>query len=543
MRPQDNLKCLLVHPRFALSNFWNFKDSVTVMGAKASSPPLGLLTVAALLPQNWEFRLVDMNVKELTEDDWQWADMICTGGMLPQQEGILAVVREARQRGKYVAVGGADPTSQPDIYAQANVCVLGEGEITIPMWLKAWSQGTADGVYESAEKPDVTKTPIPRFDLVNFNDYMQVTVQYSRGCPFNCEFCDIIELYGRVPRGKTNEQFIAELEYIYSLGYTGWIDIVDDNFIGNKRNVKKMLPDLLAWCEKRKFPFFFSTEASMNLGDDVKLMEMMRAVDFRFVFLGIETPDPELLLQTQKSQNTMKPIVERVHNIYRYGMTVFGGFILGFDNEKPGVDKAMIRCIEDSGVTLAMVGLLVALPNTQLSRRLMKEGRLLDASGQKVTDPSKPYRLAFNNNISMKGRDNTSAGLNFVPTRPTSDIIAEFCSVVGTVYDPKVYMDRVYRAAKMLGTKRRHRPGRWELRRSARGFWNLSVRMTKNPLTRRLYWKNILRLALLGVDRMEIGIMMMGSYLHLQKQTQFLLAEMKSQRDLALARESEKKTA
>lgn len=530
LHPDQPLRCLLVQPEFSATNFWYMKDALENIGAKTNSPPLGLLTVAALVPQNWQFRLLDLNVRNFTEDDWEWAQIICVGGMLPQQEGILACIDAAKSRGKYVVVGGADPTSQPDIYQSADARVLGEGEVTIPLWLESWRQGQAKGMFYSDKKPDVTQSPIPRYDLINFPDYLQVTVQYSRGCPFNCEFCDIIELYGRVPRTKSALQVTKELEVLYDLGYRGWIDIVDDNFIGNKRNVKQMLPVLEEWCKSRKYPFFFSTEASMNLADDKKLMQLMQAVDFRFVFMGIETPDPELLLHTQKSQNTMKPIVERVHQLYKYGISASAGFILGFDGEKKGVDRAMIRCIEDTGIAVAMVGLLVALPNTQLTRRLLKEGRLLDVRGSKVDPSTKDYRVSFKSGRenSPQGRDQTTAGLNFITSRDRKDILDEFSQVVQYIYHPKIYMNRVLRTVRALKMKQLHKAKGWELRRNLKGLYHLCRKHTKNPDTRWYFWRNFVLMMFMGPARFEMGMLLMGSYLHLEKSVRHMSGEAES---------------
>jgi len=380
------VRCLLVQVRFSAFSFWNFVAACETMGASTPSPPLGLLTVAALLPQHWQFRLLDLNTRPFSEEDWAWADLVCVGGMLPQQAGMLAVIERARRDGKFVAVGGSDPTSQPDVYAAADARVLGEGESAIPVWLESWRAGEPRGVFREREKPDVTRTPVPRYDLLDFGCYAQIGVQYSRGCPFNCEFCDIIELFGRVPRTKTAEQLLGELDRLRELGYSGAVDIVDDNFIGNKRDVKRLLlPALIAWSERHGRPFFFTTEASMNLADDDELLGLMRAAGFRLVFMGIETPDPDLLRMTQKRQNTMRPIVERVRKLYDYGIVVTGGFIMGFDGEKRGADRAMVGLVEESGICLAMVGLLVALPTTQLTRRLVREGRLMDFTGKVVS--------------------------------------------------------------------------------------------------------------------------------------------------------------
>lgn len=529
----DQLNCLIVQPKYSAFNYWNFVDACEAIGAKTPAPPLGLLTVAALLPQSWTFNLVDLNVEDMNETLWEKADIICVGGMLPQQAGILEIIHLAQNSNKYVVVGGADPSSQPEIYAHADTLVMGEGEMTIPLWLDAWRKGEGLGRFQAAERPDVSTSPIPRYDLVNFNNYMHVGVQFSRGCPFNCEFCDIIELYGRKPRSKTPEQFMAELDRIYELGYRGWVDIVDDNFIGNKRNIKKLLEALEVWCKKRRFPFFFSTEASMNLADDKKLLELMRNVEFRYVFMGIETPDPTLLLATQKSQNTMHPIVDRVHQVYKYGIAVSAGYILGFDNEKPGIDRAMIDCIENSGTIMSMVGLLVALPNTQLARRLAREGRLLFNDTTKADTSSSPYRVkTAGSNIS--GADQTAAGLNFITTRDRVQIFDEYAHVISEIYNPRAFLNRILRTTRMLKLRRRHIPSLWELRRNLRGLWNVTVWMTKNSGTRYLFWRNIFLTSFMGIHKFEFAMTMMGSYLHMHKQTEFLLSFVKDRRTRAL---------
>ncbi len=272
--------------------------------------------------------------------------------------------------GKFVVVGGPDATSQPTLYRAADALVLGEAETTVPLWLAACREGHPRGTFQALEKPDVTQSPLPRFDLLKIQDYLSVNVQFSRGCPFNCEFCDIIELYGRTPRTKTPAQFCRELEALFDLGYRGWVDVVDDNFVGNKSNVKQMLPVLKQWCQQHEYPFYFSTQASINLADDEPLMDAMTDVDFRSVFIGIETPDPKLLATTQKRMNALKPISDRIGRIYDHGMGVMAGFILGFDGESQGAGDMIIECIEENDIPIAMVSLLAALPNTQLSRRL-----------------------------------------------------------------------------------------------------------------------------------------------------------------------------
>ena len=367
----------MIYPRFQANTFWNFTEACKLLNARYPTVPLGLMTVAAMLPAHWNVRLVNRNTEDVTEADFAWADMVMTGGMINQQLDTLRVIDLAQKHGKPVIVGGPDATSSPAIYEAADFRVLGEVEGIIAQFVAAWAAGERSGTFV-AEKftIDVTKTPPPRFDLLKTEHYMYIGVQYSRGCPFTCEFCDIIELYGRVPRTKTPEQMLAELQALYDLGYRGHVDFVDDNLIGNRKSLRIFLPELIAWQEAHSYPFEFSTEASLNLADDHDLLELMRKANFFAVFVGIESPDPDTLVHTKKKQNTRRNIAESVHKLYAAGMFVTAGFIVGFDTERLSIADAMADLIEDAAIPVAMVGLLYALPNTQLSRRLEKEGRL-----------------------------------------------------------------------------------------------------------------------------------------------------------------------
>ncbi|WP_276665044.1 B12-binding domain-containing radical SAM protein [Rhodopirellula baltica] len=516
--PDSPVRCLMIQPCFEQTNYWNFVESAKAIGAKATAPPLGLMTVAALLPQQWEFRIADQNVGPVEESDWQWADVICTGGMLPQQPGILQWVERANAEGKFVVVGGPDPTSQPQIYQDADAVIVGEGELTIPMWLDAWRDGNPKGQFESPHKPDVTTTPTPRFDLVDFNDYLHVGVQSSRGCPYNCEFCDIIELFGRRPRVKTPDQFLAELQKLYDLGYRGWVDFTDDNFIGNRKLIKPLLVALKQWNEDHNYPFVFSTEASINLADDKELLELMRDVQFRYVFLGIESPDEETLIHTQKRINTVHPIIDRVRTIYDHGISVAAGLIIGFDTDKPGTDGPMIRFIQESGITLSMVGLLSALPNTQLTRRLAKERRLIDSEHNWIQDTGVNYELR-----SAESKDQTISGMNFITTRDRVEIYQELRNIIENVYSPRAFMDRVIDTAARIKIVNKHVPNAWEFRRMFKGFRTIAWRMLRDKRTRSLYIRNFVRAAMMGPTKFEYAHTVMGSFLHFDLQTQKML--------------------
>ncbi len=374
MRPPN---VLLLYPRFYASSFRDNREASAMAGARMLSPPLGLITVAAMLPPHWPVRLVDRNCAAVTDDDLAWAAMVLTGGMLPQQGDTLEVVRLCKAHDVPAVVGGPDITSSPHLYLEADFQVLGEAELVIADFIAAWESGARTGRFVAEpHRADVTQTPIPRFDLLTFSDYVRIGVQFSRGCPFNCEFCDIIELYGRVPRAKTPDQVLAELEALCGLGYRGQVDFVDDNLVGNRKALREFLPRLVAWQRARGHPFEFSTEASVNIASDGPALALMREAGFFALFVGIESPDEATLAGTQKKQNTRRDLVESIRTIHAHGMWVTAGFILGFDDEHGRVGDAMVRFIEDSAIPICMVGLLYALPTTQLTRRLHREGRL-----------------------------------------------------------------------------------------------------------------------------------------------------------------------
>jgi len=497
-------KVLLVFPRFTASSFWSFGASCEATGARAACPPLGLITVAALLPQTWELRLVNRNVEDLQDSDLLWADLVMTGGMLPQQPDTLEIIGRCKGLGKPVCVGGPDPTSSPHIYEAADILVLGEAEGIIDTFVAAWTRGERHGRFH-AEKftADVTKSPIPRFDLLTFEHYLFVGIQFSRGCPFNCEFCDIIELYGRVPRAKTNEQMLAELDRLYTLGYRGHLDFVDDNLIGNKKALKRFLPALTAWQRKRHYPFRFSTEASLNLADDPELLAMMREANFFAVFVGIESSNTDTLVAAQKKQNAWRSMEESIFAIYGAGMYVLAGFIVGFDTDTDDVSKDMVGCIETTSIPVCMVGLLTALPNTQMTRRLEREGRIY------------PGYDSYDADKSGQG-DQCTGGINFVPLRPKRDILQDYKEVLERIYTPEAYFKRVGvvgRALRRPYLMQRRRP--WviakDLRTLARVMWQMS---TGGREQARRFWGLLLSCALRNPLAFESVVTMVVIYLH-----------------------------
>jgi radical SAM superfamily enzyme YgiQ (UPF0313 family) len=443
------MKVLLIYPLFPKS-FWSFEKTLELVNFKAQLPPLGIITVAAILPQTWEFKLVDRNVRDVTEAEWDWAELVVLSGMIVQKEDFAAQIQIAKQRGKLVAVGGPYATAMPAAVQAtgADFLILDEGEITLPRFVEALARGERRGIIRAdGEKPDVTITPVPRYDLLELDAYAEMSVQFSRGCPFQCEFCDIIVLYGRKPRTKAPEQLLAELQCLYDLGWRRSIFMVDDNFIGNKRNVKLLLNALKPWLEAHDYPFSFGTEASVDLAQDPELMQMMVDCNFGTVFLGIETPDDASLSLTRKHQNTRSPLSESVDAIAQAGLRVMAGFIIGFDGEKSGAGQRIVQFVEQTTIPMAMLSMLQALPDTALWHRLIKEDRLI-----------------------TQGADiNQATLMNFVPTRPMEEIVQEFIQAFWALYDPLSLLNRTYRHFLIVAEGRRqHRQGRPRRRSAAR---------------------------------------------------------------------------
>ena len=501
------MRVLLLYPLFPPS-FWSFERTLALVDCKSLMPPLGLITVAAILPQEWEFKLVDHNVQVITESDWDWAELVIISGMIVQKEDLLVQIAAAKQRGKCVAVGGPYATTSPQEVETADFLILDEGEITLPMFIAAIERGDRTGVFRAIEKPAVTQTPIPRYDLLNMSAYDNMSVQFSRGCPFQCEFCDIIVLYGRKPRTKTPQQLIAELECIYDLGWRGPVFLVDDNFIGNKRNVKLLLKELKVWMVEKEYPFGLTTEASVDLAQDDELMQLMVESNFKKVFLGIETPDTNSLALTSKFQNTRNPLVESVDKITKVGMQVMAGFIIGFDGEKPNAGDRIVRFVEQTKIPLAMFSMLQALPNTALWNRLSQEGRLINSEA----------------NI------NQTTLMNFVPTRDIEEIAREYVNAFWQLYEPSAYLNRIYDYYLKLGDVKNvasKRPS-WEIIRA------LSLLLWKQGVmaqTRWLFWHNLLRVLLNKPRQLEIYLTLCA---YLEHFTEYRLI-VREQIDLQLA--------
>jgi radical SAM superfamily enzyme YgiQ (UPF0313 family) len=419
---QENLKMniLLIYPEFP-DTFWSFKHALHFIGKKASSPPLGLVTVAAMLPKEWNLRLIDLNVRKLTQVEISWCDMLFISAMVVQRDSAQKIIELAKIAGKIVVAGGPLFTSEYQNFPFVDHFILNEAEITLPQFLEDLNKGCVNRIYQTDEYADIRETPVPRWDLIRMDHYDSMSIQFSRGCPFNCDFCSVTALLGHLPRTKTSDQIIAELDLIYQLGWRRNIFFVDDNFIGNKKVLKEsVLPDLIEWREGKKGCHFI-TEASINLADDNELIDLMTKAGFNSVFIGVETPSEEGLAECHKVQNKNRNLVECVKTLHRKGLQVMGGFIVGFDSDTPTIFQRQIDFIQASGIVTAMVGILQAPYGTALYQRLRSEGRLVDE---------------------MNG-DNADGLTNIIPRMDLDILQKGYRQILNDIYSPRHFYKRV----------------------------------------------------------------------------------------------------
>lgn len=457
------MRILLIYPEYP-ATFWSFKYALKFIGKRAALPPLGLLTIGAMLPKEWPKKLVDLNVMKLRDKDLEWADWVFISGMVLQRASAREIIARCKATNVKVIAGGPLFTSEYDQFEDVDHFVLNEAELTLPPFLADLKKGCAQHIYETSEFCDIHETPSPLWELINFKHYATMGIQFSRGCPFNCDFCNITALFGHRSRMKTAQQVIAELDGLYNLGWRGPGFFVDDNFIGNKGYLKNhLLPALIQWQKDRKgFPF--NTEASVNLADDPALMEMMVKAGFDSVFIGIETPNEESLGECNKQQNQNRDLIESVKLMQRAGLQVQGGFIVGFDSDTPSIFQRQIEFIQKSGIVTAMVGLLNAPPGTRLHQRMKEEGRLIDA---------------------MSG-DNADGSTNILP-RMGLDVLREgYGNLMQHIYAPEHYYKRAktflreYKAPKITAP--------WDLQRLL-AVLRSSVRLGIIGEERFQYWK------------------------------------------------------
>lgn len=461
------MKVLLVNPDVP-DTFWGLKNALKFISKKSILPPLGLLTVAGMLPKDWQIRLVDMTTKRLRDRDIEWADYVFVTAMVIQQKSVDQVIARCKKLGTKVAAGGPLFTSRPEQYVHVDHLVLKEAELTLPQFVRDIRQGCARKVYNTHEKADLCQTPIPLWSLIDTKNYALMCIQYSRGCPFDCDFCDVTTLFGHRIRTKTTDQVLKELDGIYSLGWRGDVFFVDDNFIGNKRRLKtELLPAIIEWMEQRQRPFTFNTQASINLSDDEELMDLMVKAGFDCVFIGIETPNEQSLSECNKVQNKGRDLVDCIKKIQESGLQVQGGFILGFDSDDPSVFDNLIQFIQKSGIVMAMVGLLNAPRGTRLYQRLFHEHRLTTpASG-----------------------DNTDCSINFVPKMGLENLVKGYQKVISTLYSQKHYCERIKTFLKNYeaSSSKKVRFRLHEYRVLLKSLWHIGV-LSKD---RRYYWRLI----------------------------------------------------
>jgi radical SAM superfamily enzyme YgiQ (UPF0313 family) len=451
---------LLVYPEFP-DTFWSFKHALKFIRKRAGAPPLGLLTVAAMLPPAWEKRLVDLNVTALMDEDLEWADYVFLSAMVVQRASVRAVIQRCTAAGVKVVAGGPLFTMEHEDFPGVDHFVLNEAEVTLAPFLRDLEAGRAQHVYTSTEFPDIHHTPVPLWELADLKQYDTVSLQVSRGCPFNCDFCNITSLLGHRPRTKTAAQIIGELDAIYALGWRKSIFFVDDNFIGNKKHIKgQVLPALIEW-QAGKSGMHFSTEASINLTDDPELMSLMTRAGFDTVFVGIETPNEDSLTECSKNQNKGRDLVESVKQLQRAGLQVQGGFIVGFDNDSPSIFQQQIDFIQKSGIVTAMVGLLQAPLGTRLYERMQKEGRLVDEfSG-----------------------DNVDGSTNIIPRMGLEPLQEGYHKILRHIYAPRFYYERV--------------------RTFLREYQPPKVRFRLEPQYILAFWRSIYQLGIRGVERAQ----------------------------------------
>jgi radical SAM superfamily enzyme YgiQ (UPF0313 family) len=475
----------MVYPKIP-TTYWSFDHALPFIDKKSPLPPLGLMTVAAMLPGKYEVRLIDLNVGSIEAADIEEADIVFVSAMIVQRQSFEEIVALCTDCNRPVVAGGPYPISSYQEIEGVDFFVLDEAELTLPRFLADLEAGRPQKLYRDPGKPDLTHTPVPRFDLIDIGAYDSMPLQYSRGCPYKCEFCDIIEMFGRVQRTKTSEQFLRELEAVKESGFRGSVFIVDDNFIGNHRRVKELLSSIITWQKEHDFPFAFFTEASIDLAHDDELLDLMVEAGFGMVFVGIETPDEDTLAHTQKRQNLKSPILESVEKIQRRGIEVTGGFILGFDTDAPDIFSRQISFIQQAGIPIAMVGLLTALPNTQLWRRLETEGRLKH---------------------NTTGNNTHTLGTNFVPRMKESDLIDGYKRVLSELYSPKRYFQRCITLLQRLSQRTR----------SVRSFSWIEIKALLLSLLKQgfssyslIYWRYVLSVLLtrpgLFPDAMALAI-------------------------------------
>lgn len=472
------MNILLVYPQYP-DTYWSFKYALKFISKKAVNFPLGVLTVAALLPREWKKRVIDLNVSPLNDKDILWADYVFISAMQIQLASVNHIIERCRQLKTKIVAGGPLFTEEYEQFPGVDHLVLNEAEITLPLFVEDVRNNCAEKIYRSDLFADITKTPPPAYNLIKHGRYAGATLQYSRGCPFDCEFCDITALFGRKVRTKTSEQVIAELEMLFRVGWRGSVFFVDDNFIGHKTKLKNdLLPAMIGWMETHRHPFVFTTEASINLSDDPELMRMMSKTGFSKVFVGIETPEESCLKECNKLQNRNRDLIRSVKRIQQSGMEVTAGFIVGFDNDPPNIFKRQIDFIQESGIVTAMVGLLNAPRLSKLYLRLQGEGRIVDKITGNNTDYTLNFKSAMDKDILLEGYQEIIE--NIYSSKSYYWRVKSFLKHYKQANVEKIQFNKVIALAKSiiyLGIWKKHRRYYWNL-----FFWSLFFKTKSFPM-------------------------------------------------------------
>ncbi len=462
---------LLIYPKYT-KTFWSFDNILGILGKKASFPPLGLLTISSMLPKQWNKKLVDVNVDNLNDSDIKWADFIFISAMIVQKDSTTQIIERVKNFNKPIVCGGPLFTTGWESMPKVDHLFIGEAEDTIRQFVEDANNNSLKEIYKSNDFPDISQVPLPDWSLINISRYHSMCIQYSRGCPFNCEFCDVVILNGRTPRAKTKEQVISELDALYQAGWRGGIFFVDDNLIGNKQKLKnEILPAIISWQQKRRFPFSFNTQVSINLSDDEQLINLLVEAGFTTVFVGIETPDEASLEECSKYQNKNRDLVQSVKKLQNLGLEVQGGFIVGFDSDTPSIFQRQIEFIQKSGIVTAMVGLLSALPKTRLYKRLFESKRIVNDSS---------------------GNNTLISTLNFIPKMDIKVLFNGYKKIIDTIYNPKDYYERIKTFLKEFKPPKNRlkkvKIRKFHLKALFSSFWLLGVK----GKGRRYFWKLII---------------------------------------------------
>jgi radical SAM superfamily enzyme YgiQ (UPF0313 family) len=510
------VRCLLVRPEFLENTFYNPRDVFRLLGAQSAAPPLGLLIVAALLPPSWELRFVDGDVEPVTDEQLDWAQVLMISGKAPQEIPIRRLIERAHARNIPVVIGGAGATLQPDLYVRmADYVVAGEAEPILPRLLADLAAGVSAGIYRPDVSADLSAAPVPRYDLARLEKYLFVGMNFTRGCPFSCEFCAQIEIFGRKPRAKPAAQILREHQTLYDLGFRGMIDFGYDNLVGDVAKAVDVLTAMRAWNRAHGHPFFYSTEATMNLARLPKVLELMRDNDFRYVFMGIESGDEGVLEKTHKGQNTAMPAEEAVRIVNSYGIVVNTGLILGFDGESDRSARQMLDMVRKTGAFPTLVLPLHALPNTQLSRRLRREGRLFREGVIPVVDDGRT--------------DTVTTGLNFVTARPRSEVLRDLANVLEELYRPETHHARVKLTVRQLRTSRKFRPSARKMLHMLGSFTQIVRRIGLEPSTARHFWTDLARALLTNPGAVEVVLGQAVMNANYRRQSQSYVKALRSQ--------------